>query len=137
MAVTAELLPVGPADIETIVVQWLAPLRRTAVSRDLNDPLPMCVVQQVAGKEDLDESTQDVVVQVDTLCDKNLGEDNARDEKIKTHQRMLQLGRYLETQGTIDYMRVFETQRREPYGNDQVIRYCGRYQFGQTYEEIE
>lgn len=133
---TAELLPDGPADLETIVVQWLTPLRRTAVSRDLNDPLPMCVVQQVAGKEDLDESWADRVIQVDTLCDKNLGEDNARDEKIKTHQRMLQLGRYLETQGTIDYMRVFESQRRESYGNDQVIRYCGRYQFGQTYDEI-
>lgn len=134
---TVEALPDGPVDIETIVVQWLAPLRRTAVSRDLNDPLPMCVVQQVAGSEDPEVSTADQVVQVDTLCDKNLGEDAARDEKIKTHQRMLQLGRYLETQGTIDYMRVFESQRREPYGNDQVIRYCGRYQFGQTYEEIE
>ena len=133
---TVELLPQGPGDIETIVVQWLAPLRRTAVSRDLNDPLPMCVVQQVAGNEDLEESTADQVVQVDTLCDKNLGEDNARDEKIKTHQRMLQLGRYLEAQGTIDYMRVFESQRRESYGNDQVIRYVGRYQFGQTYDEI-
>lgn len=133
---TAELLPDGPADIETIVVQWLTPLRRTAVTRDLNDPLPMCVVQQVAGRENLEESTSNLVVQVDTLCDKNLGEDVARDEKIKTHQRMLQLGRYLETQGTIDYMTVFESQRREPYGNDQVIRYCGRYEFGQTYDEV-
>lgn len=136
MAVTAELLPNGPADIETIVVQWLTPLRRTAATRELNDPLQMCVVQQVAGSEDLEESRADVVIQVDTLCDKNLGEDVARNEKIKTHQRMLQLGRYLETQGTIDYMQVFEPQRREPYGNDQVIRYCGRYQFGQTYDEV-
>ena len=83
----------------------------------------MCVVRQVGGKENLEESTADVVIQVDTLCDKNLGEDVARDEKIKTHQRMLQLGRYLETQGTIDYMTVVESQRREPYGNDQIIRY--------------
>lgn len=133
---TAEVLPVGPADMETIVVAWLMPLRRTAVVRDLNDPLPMCVVRQVSGKEDLDESTADTLIQVDTLCDKNLGEDVARDEKIKTHQRMLQLGRYLETQGTIDWMRVFESQRRESYGNDQIIRYVGRYQFGQTYDEI-
>jgi hypothetical protein len=134
--VTAELLPYGPADIETIVVAWLTPLRRTAVVRDLDDPLPMCVVQKLSSKEDLEESTSDSVIQVDTLCDKNLGEDAARDEKIKTHQRMLQLGRYLETQGTIDWMTVFESQRREPYGNDQIIRYCARYQFGQTYEEI-
>ena len=133
---TAEILPVGPADLETIVVQWLTPLRRTAITRDLNDPLPMCVVQQIGGKENLEESTATLVIQVDTLCDKNLGEDVARNEKIKTHQRMLQLGRYLETQGTIDYMTVFESQRREPYGNDQVIRYCGRYEFGQTYDEV-
>lgn len=136
MAVTAEILPVGPADLETIVVQWLTPLRRTAITRDLNDPLPMCVVQQVGGNEDLEESTATLVIQVDTLCDKNLGEDVARNEKIKTHQRMLQLGRYLETQGTIDWMAVSESQRRIPYGNDQIIRYCGRYQFGQTYDEI-
>lgn len=136
MAVTAELLPDGPADMETIVVGWLMPLRRTANVREINDPLSMCVVQQVAGTEDLEESTADVVIQVDTLCDKNLGEDAARDEKIKTHQRMLQLGRYLETQGTIDWMKVFESPRRESYGNDQVIRYVARYQFGQTYDEI-
>jgi hypothetical protein len=133
---TAELLPEGPADTETLVVAWLMPLRRTANTREVNDPLPMCVVRQVAGKEDLEESTADVVIQVDTLCDKNLGEDAARDEKIKTHQRMLQLGRYLETQGTVDWMKVFESQRRESYGNDQVIRYVARYQFGQTYDEI-
>lgn len=135
MAVT-DLLPVGPADTETIVVAWLTPLRRTANVREIGDPLPMCVVQQVAGTEDLEESTADVVIQVDTLCDKNLGEDAARDEKIKTHQRMLQLGRYLEAQGTIDWMKVFESPRRQPYGNDQVIRYVSRYQFGQTYDEI-
>lgn len=136
MAVTAEMLPVGPADMETIVVAWLMPLLRTANTRKIGDPLPMCVVQQVAGKENLEESTANQVIQVDTLCDKNLGEDAARDEKIKTHQRMLQLGRYLETQGTIDWMNVFESPRREQYGNDQVIRYVARYEFGQTYDEI-
>ena len=133
---TAEVLPVGPADMETIVVAWLTPLLRTANTRQIGDPLPMCVVQQVAGKENLEESTANQVIQVDTLCDKNLGEDAARDEKIKTHQRMLQLGRYLETQGTIDWMNVFESPRREQYGNDQVIRYVARYEFGQTYDEI-
>jgi hypothetical protein len=133
---SAELLDSGPADIETIVVEWLAPLRRTANTRRAGDPLPMTVVQQIAGKEDIDESWADPVIQVDTLCDKSLGEDAARDEKIRTHQRMLLLGRYLEGEGTIDWMRVFESQRREPYGNDQIIRYVGRYQFGQTYDDM-
>lgn len=133
---TAELLGVGPADMETTVVAWLQPLRRTANTRKTGDPLPMTVVQQVAGTENLEESSADQVIQVDTLCDKSLGEDAARDEKIKTHQRMLLLGRYLEAQGTIDWMRVFESQRRVSYENDQVIRYVGRYQFGQTYDEM-
>lgn len=133
---TAELLDVGPGDLETLVVAWLLPLRRSANTRKAGDPLPFTLVQQVAGKENLEESSADQVVQVDTLCDKSLGEDAARDEKDKTHRRMLLLGRYLESDGTVDYMNVFESPRRESYGNDQIIRYVARYQFGQTYDEI-
>ena len=47
---------------------------------------------------------------------------------------MLQLGRYLEVDGTIDWMKVFEPPRRMQYGNEQIFRYVARYQFGQTYD---
>lgn len=47
---------------------------------------------------------------------------------------MLLLGRTLEMPGTLDWMKVFESPRPEPYENDKVIRYVARYQFGQTYE---
>ena len=127
-----EILDEGPDDIETVVVQWLSPLRRTANIRRAGDPLPMTVVETVAGTESVEESTADPVVSVHTLVRKSLGEDNARDEMLKTHKRMLLLARHLE-QFNIDYLRVFQYQRREPYGDDQIIRYVGRYQFGQSY----
>lgn len=129
----AELLNEGPPDIETLVVAWLQPLRRTTNTRRAGDPLPMTVVECTAGTENVDESYADPVVSVHTLCRKSLGEDNARDEKDKTHKRMLLLARYLEDYD-FDYVKVFEHQRRVPYGDDQIIRYVGRYQFGQSYE---
>lgn len=127
-----EVLDEGPDDIETVVVQWLSPLRRTANTRRSGDPLPMTVVVTVAGTESVEESTADPVVSVHTLVRKSLGEDNARDEMLKTHKRMLLLARNLE-QFNIDYLKVFQYQRREPYGDDQIIQYVGRYQFGQSY----
>jgi hypothetical protein len=127
-----EILDEGPDDIETIVVQWLSPLRRTTNTRRAGDPLPMTVVETVAGTESVEESTADPVVSVHTLVRKSLGEDNARDEMLKTHKRMLLLARNLE-QFNLDYLKVFQYQRREPYGDDQIIRYVGRYQFGQSY----
>lgn len=129
---TAELLSEGPEDIETLVVNWLQPLRRTANTRRSGDPLPMCVVQGTGGTENVEESSADPVVSVHTLVRKSLGEDNARDEKDKTHKRMLLLARYLEDYD-LDYVKVFEVQKRVPYGDDQIIQYVGRYQFGQSY----
>src|SRR5512139_1482873 len=130
-----EILDVGPEDAETLVVRWLAQLYRTANTRRPGDPLPFLLVQQVAGREDIEESTADLVVQVDILCDKAVGEDAARDVKNRTHQRMLLLGRYLETEGTVDGMKVFESPCRFAYENDKVIRYTARYLFGLTYDQ--
>lgn len=132
-----EILDDGPADSETLVVRWLVQLYRTANTRRPGDPLPFVLVQQVAGKENLEESTADPVVQLDILSDKVDGEDAARDVKNRVHRRMLLLGRYLETAGTVDWMKVFESPRRSPYENDKIIRYTARYQFGQTYDRID
>jgi hypothetical protein len=129
---TVEVLGEGPADIETIVVGWLQPLRRTSNTRRSGDPLPMCVVECTAGTEIVEESFAEPVVSVHTLCRKSLGEDNARDEALLTHKRMLLLARYLEDYD-LEYVKVFQYPRRIPYGDDQIIRYVGRYQFGQPY----
>lgn len=131
---TVEILDTAPADIETFVVGWLMPMYRTSVSRRSGDPYPFLLVQQLASKEILDESSADPLVQVDILCEKSLGEDAARDVKDRVHARMLELGRYLETDGTIDWMKVFESPRRMLSANEQIIRYVARYQFGQTYD---
>jgi hypothetical protein len=130
---SAELLGEGPADIEAVVVEWLQPLRRTANTRRPGDPLPMTVVECIAGVESVEESRADPVVSVHTLVRKSLGEDNASTESQNTHRRMLLLARYLED-FNIDYLKVFQYPRREAYGDDQIIRYVGRYQFGQSYE---
>jgi len=129
-----EILDTAPADIETFVVGWLRSMYRTATARRSDDPYPFLLIQQVGGKESIDESTSDPLVQVDILCDKSLGEDAARDVKDRVHARMLLLGRYLETDGTIDWMKVFESPRRLQHENEQIIRYTARYLFGQTYD---
>ncbi len=129
-----EILDTAPADIETFVVGWLMPMYRTAVSRRAGDPYPFLIVQQLASKEVVEESTADPMVQIDIMCERNLGEDAARDVKDRVHARMLQLGRYLEVDGTIDWMKVHESPRRMQHENEQIIRYVARYQFGQTYD---
>lgn len=129
-----EILDIAPADIETFVVGWLMPMYRTSISRRAGDPYPFLLIQQVGSKENLEESSADPLVQVDILCEQSLGEDAARDVKDRVHARMLQLGRYLEADGTIDWMKVFESPRRMQYENEQIIRYVARYQFGQTYD---
>lgn len=129
-----EILDTAPADIETFVVGWLMPMYRTSIARRAGDPYPFLLVQQVGGKEVIEESTADPLVQVDIMCEQSLGEDAARDVKDRVHARMLLLGRYLEADGTIDWMNVFESPRRMPRENEQIIRYVARYQFGQTYD---
>lgn len=129
-----EVLDVGPFDAETLTVQWMLQQYPTANTRRPGDPLPFIIVEQVAGKESVDESTSDPVVQLMILCDKKNGEDAARDIKDRAHRRMLLLGRSLEADATIDWMRVFESPRRMKYQSDNVIAYVARYQFGLTYD---
>ena len=132
-----EILDVGPEDVETLTVGWLAQLYRTANTRRPGDPLPFVLVQQIAGGgENVEESTADYLVQLDILCDKVDGEDAARDVKDRVHRRMLLLARYLETDGTVDWLKVAEPPFRFPYENETIIRYTARYRFGQTYDEI-
>jgi hypothetical protein len=132
-----EIADFGPLDVETLTVRWLAQLYRTANTRRPGDPLPFLLIQQGPSKENVEESTADQVVQVDVLCDKALGEDAARDVKDRMHRRMLLLIRHLEVEGTIDSVGVFESPRRFPYENDKIIKYTARYQFGQTYDQID
>lgn len=82
---TVEILDTAPADIETFVVGWLMPMYRTSISRRAGDPYPFLLIQQLASKENLEESSADSVVQVDIMCEESLGEDAARDVKDRVH----------------------------------------------------
>jgi len=142
--VTAEILNEAPDDAEECVIAWLNPLRRSAQTRRSGDPLPFTLITHITGTEDLDCGYADDVVSVHTLCDKSLGEDNAKNEADATHRRMLLLGRYLPdvvlTDGrvaTIDYCDVFQRPRWEPYGDDQILRKVGRYRLGLSYVTAE
>lgn len=132
-----EILDEDTTDVEALVVNWLGTLYRAANTRRAGDPLPFLLVQKIPGTiEHIDESTVDELVQVDILCDKEDGEDDAMGVKNRVHRRMLLLGRRLETEGTVDWMSVKESPFRFPYENDKVIRYTARYRFGQTYDQI-
>ena len=140
---TVELLDEGPDDPEKVLISWLAPLRRTASVRRSGDPLPFTLVNHLSGSEDVDLSDLDALVSVNTLCDKGLGEDNAADESDMTHRRLLLQARYLEDVdladgriATIDYLKVFEHPVCKPYGDDQIIRYVGRYILGLSYANV-
>lgn len=140
---TVELLGEAPDDVETVVVAWLSPLRRTSSSRRAGDVLPFTLVTHIAGNENVDGSTADPVVSVHTLCDKSLGYVAARDEADRTHRRMLQLARYLEDVelannrlATIDYVSVSEQPRWVDYGDDQILRKVGRYTIGLSYADV-
>lgn len=136
------LLPVGPDEVELALVTWLSPLRRASTAWETGDGTPFTLITLLSGAEDIEVGFGDPIIQVDTLCDKALGYTNARNEKILTHQRMLELGRHLPPivcNGWVfgaDYVTVIETQQRLPFGMTTVIRYVGRYQIGIQYNPL-
>lgn len=136
------LLPIGPDEVEAALAVWLAPLRRASIVWETGDVTPFTLITLLSGAEDLEVGFGDPIVQVDTLCDKSLGYVNARNEKTRTHQRMLELGRHLEPivlNGWVfgaDYVKVIEAQQRLPFGMTTVIRYVGRYQIGIQYNPV-
>lgn len=136
-----ELLDTCPDDVEAVVVAWLSPLRRCAVTRVAGDELPFTLVKHVAGSESVDVGTADPVVSVHTLCDRADGQAEAATEAQLTHRRMLLLARTLEPftlpDGTgvgIDYVTVVESPIWVPY-TDQILRKVGRYAIGLTYTD--
>lgn len=135
-----EVYPYGPDDVEAVVVAWLTPLRRTAITRAAGDELPFTLVRCVAGSEEL--FFADPVVSVHTLCDRASGEAAAAAEAQSTHQRMLQLKNTIDwtivlpngREAAVDYVTVTESPRWEQY-SDQILRKVGRYEIGLTYTD--
>lgn len=147
----ADLLDETADDAEVVTVAWMLPLRPTAtgIRRVAGDTLPFTLIRQIpGGKENVDEGTIDVVVEVNTLCDRNLGGEDkgwsaARAAKDDTHRRMLLLARHLPDvplaggrNATIDYVKVFEHPHRQPHEDAQIIRYVARYTLGLSYSAV-
>lgn len=139
---SAELLPVGPDDIEAALVAYFSTIRRSSTVWETGDGLPFTIITLLTGTEDPEIGFADPVVQLDTLVDKSLGSVNARNEAETTHQRMLYLARYLPgitMSGRIfgaDYVKVTEMQHWLPFGDPSILRKVGRYQIGIGYVPI-
>jgi hypothetical protein len=138
--VTVDLAHYTAEDVETLLVAWLTPLRRSGSFRDPDtDPLPFTLITGITGTENISEGFADPVVSVHTFCDKAAGEVAARDECTKTHRRMLRLATFSDTitlNGRIrgvDYVDVVEAPIWV-YFSDQVLRKVGRYRIGLPHE---
>lgn len=143
----AELLTEAAEDVETVVIAWLKPLLsdgNVANTRRSGAPLPFILVNHLDTTECVEESTADALVSVHVLTHKAAGEESSRDETDNMHRRMLLLARYLEDvdlgggrKATIDYVDVAKSPKREPYGDELILRRVGRYNIGLSYAEVQ
>lgn len=136
---SAPLAAYAPEDIETALVAWLTPLRRTAIERKAGDPLPFTLVNMITGTEDNRMGIARQVVSVHTMTARpaNGSLTEIRDEAAKTHRRMLQLN--VDPRITVGnrvvgvlYCEVVESPRSEWY-SDNILRRVGRYRIGLPY----
>jgi hypothetical protein len=142
-----ELLNEVADDAETVVIAWLKPLLsdgNVANTRKSGAPLPFILVNHLESSECVEESSVDSLVSVHVLTHKAAGEVDSRDQTLDMHRRMLLLARYLEDvdlaggrKATIDYVDVAMSPKREPYGDDQILRRVARYNIGFSYAEVQ
>lgn len=130
----------APDDVEEALTAYLGGLRRSAITRRPEDPLPFILIRHIGGDEDPIEGFADPLVSIRTLCDKSLGEDAAADECALTHRWMLQLANEQDdipiSGGRIvnfDYVSVVESPHWVPFEDDQVLCKLGRYGIGLSY----
>jgi hypothetical protein len=126
------------------VLRDLLPPGQVGDTRRSGAPLPFILVEYVGGLESVEESYVDDVIAVTYLSEKNNGDAAAlqanRYGMDVIHRRMLGLARYLEDVplpggriATICHCEVFKRPWPELYGDDQILRRIGHYQFGLDY----
>jgi hypothetical protein len=135
-----DLADQDPEDSEEVVIAWMTPLLRTSNSRRAGDVLPFCVVNQVAGTENIEEGTAAPIVSVHWLTAKMLGRNNLKAQAKAGHKRMIRLGIHCDTitltdgrKVGVDYVDVVEQPINVDYQDDLIIRKVGRYEIGLTY----
>lgn len=128
-------------DIEHVIAAWLAPLGRAGNAYRVGDPLPFRLVTRITGTEDVTCGLDNPTISVHTLCDKMLGYAAAATESDKTHEAMLDLGRYLDditmpdnTIVSIDYLKVFMSPIWLRFEDVMILRKVGRYTIGTCYD---
>lgn len=136
---TVPMLDEAAPDAEDFVVCWLQPLLRAAVERD-TDELPYAGVQVVVDESDPDAGTDDLVVQVDIL---DRGVAAAKSTANKVNRRMELLFRecsdVVMSDGRTanpDFGRTLRKPIREPYADEQIVRYVARYALGLSYVTV-
>lgn len=144
---TVELLGQAAEDSETIVVAWLKPLLsegNVANTRRSGASLPFILVNHLDTTECVEESTANALVSVHVLTHKAASEEASRDETDRMHRRMLLLARYLEDvdlgggrMASIEFVNVAKAPRKEPYGDELILRRVGRYEIGLSYAEVQ
>lgn len=138
---TATLWPECCEDAEELIVAWMQPLRRSSVNRRSGDPLPFTLITEaIPGQEDEQNGIAEAIVSVHTLCDKELGRAAAKEEAKKTHRRMLELSRGLDTitltdgrLACVEYCTIFQRPIWVSFEDTQIIRKVGRYRIGLSY----
>lgn len=133
----------GPDDVEEALSAYLGGLRRTAITRSIDDPLPFNLIRNLGGDENPELGFADPLVSVRTLCDKSLGEDAAADQCALTHRWMLQLSRHqdditLESGKVVnfDYVTVVESPHWVQFEDDRVLCKLARYGIGLSYTTV-
>lgn len=138
---TAPIYGDDAPDVEDFVACWLQPLVRAATERKLSDPWPFVLVQRISGSDDPETGLDDPVVQLDILHKTN----NAGEAKLwanNVHRRMTLLSTYpavVVSDGStveLDGLTVLIRPKREPFGDETVVRFMARYKLGLTYAAL-
>jgi hypothetical protein len=143
----AELLDESVDDAETVVVSWQKPMLAdgsVSNTRRAGGPLPFYLINHLDSNEYVEISSADALVSVHVLTHKSAGEIAHRDEVDRMHRRMLLLARWLEDvdlgggrKASIESVSVSKSPKREPYGDDQILRSKGLYSIGLSYAKVQ
>jgi hypothetical protein len=123
-----------------LLAAWLAPVRRSGAAMRIGDTYPFTIITKIGGVDCPEIETANPLVSLHTLCDKNLGYENAEDEADTTHRAMTDLARWATpilmpdgTTAVVDYTLVRQSQIPVEYDDVGVLRFVGRYELGLSY----
>ena len=136
---SVELWAEDAPDVVDFVCCHLQELLPASDERDVDAPLPSCVVSRISGADDPEAGTDDPVVQLDIYEAKG---PTAGQVSIDVHRRMLLLRNSVDvtmSDQSIANNDTFETLLkpfRMAFEHDQIVRYVARYQLGLSFVTV-